>query len=132
MLPDNLLIETAISSGDKRAVKSDSGEQTKDVITINKKNEMSARDQQANVYHTFLNPIHVLCEQNTFKDFLKLSSKDVVVELGCGTGKLTHELTACGAFSEYIAVDFQKYDKISAQIDNKTQRRSLSVTYSLP
>ena len=129
MLPDDLFVERAMAAFDSDAVKSRSAERTKDPVTINKKNEMYARDQQANVYHNFLNPVHVVCEQNTFKEFLNLSSRDVVVELGCGTGKLTRELTAGGAYADYIAVDFseESIKILAAQMDKEAREKILLV-----
>ncbi len=76
-------------------------------IVINKKNEIAARDKTADIYHTYGYWLYGLNEQKVFRGFLRPSPQDVIIELGCGTGRLTKEMID-GGFSEYIAIDFSE------------------------
>jgi ubiquinone/menaquinone biosynthesis C-methylase UbiE/uncharacterized protein YbaR (Trm112 family) len=78
-----------------------------DSASQSKKNEMKARDEQADKYHSFLQQTYAANEQKVFNEFLQPASGDVIVELGCGTGKITREIIKAG-FKDLIAMDFSE------------------------
>lgn len=95
---------------------------------INKKNEIKARDQQADIYHTYGYWLYGLNEQKVFRGFLRPSPQDVIIELGCGTGRLTKEMIN-GGFSEYIAIDFSEKSirLLLDGLDSEVKKRILFV-----
>lgn len=97
---------------------------------INKKNEIKARNQQADIYYTYGYWLYGLNEQKVFRGFLKPSPQDIIIELGCGTGRLTKEMID-GGFSEYIAIDFsEKSIQLllnELDLDNETKNRILFI-----
>lgn len=102
-------------------------EDTKDVA-INKKNEIKARDQQADIYYTYGYWLYGLNEQKVFRGFLKPSPQDTIIELGCGTGRLTKEMID-GGFSEYIAIDFSEKSirLLLDELDDETKNKILFI-----
>ncbi len=96
--------------------------------SINKKNEIKARDKQAEVYHTYGYWLYGLNEQKVFRGFLRPSPQDVIIELGCGTGRLTKEMID-GGFSEYIAIDFSEKSirLLLDELDDETEKRILFI-----
>lgn len=95
---------------------------------INKKNEIKARDRQADIYHTYGYWLYGLNEQKVFREFLRPSPQDVIIELGCGTGRLTKEMIE-GGFYEYIAIDFSEKSirLLLDELDDKIKNRILFV-----
>jgi SAM-dependent methyltransferase/uncharacterized protein YbaR (Trm112 family) len=116
-LPDNLLDEgyhefirqydhslPAGDKGEKVSLLKELEEQEEMMISY-KKNEIKVRNAQAPQYHTFGYWVYGLNEVRVFQNSIKLCEEDVIVELGCGTGRITKEVISHG-FSEYIAIDF--------------------------
>jgi len=97
-------------------------------VAINKKNEIKARDKQAEIYHTYGYWLYGLNEQKVFRGFLKPSPQDIIIELGCGTGRLTKEMID-GGFSEYIAIDFSEksIQLLLDELDDETKNRILFI-----
>ncbi|MBI5055388.1 MAG: methyltransferase domain-containing protein [Nitrospirae bacterium] len=69
-----------------------------------KKSEMDMRDEQASIYHKFGSEFHDLTEKNHFIRLLSPPYNSLIVELGCGTGRITEEFA--GKVDSYIAMDF--------------------------
>lgn len=95
---------------------------------LHKKNEIKARDKQADIYHTYGYWLYGLNEQKVFRGFLRPSPQDVIIELGCGTGRLTKEMID-GGFSEYIAIDFSEKSMLLLldELDGETKNRILFI-----
>lgn len=72
---------------------------------IDKKNEIKARDKQADNYHLYGYWLHGQNEENTIKMNLNVNEDDVILELGCGTGRITKIIISENT-SNYIAIDF--------------------------
>ncbi len=72
---------------------------------FHKKNEIEARDEQAGAYHTYGYKHHDDNEKKYFLKFLNPTSIDVILELGCGTGRVTEEILK-GGFYRYMVIDF--------------------------
>lgn len=141
MLPDNLfekesdnfikkynhLLPETCRKIEKIDVKKHVGEGEKDTA-LHKKNEIKARDKQADIYHTYGYWLYGLNEQKVFRSFLKSSPQDVIIELGCGTGRLTKELINSG-FSEYIAIDFSEESirLLINELNKETKNRILFI-----
>jgi len=118
MLPDNLIKkdqEEFLSKFKNIEVESfNDNNKTNDVLTYRnnddnaglKKNEMEKRDEQAPIYHTYGHEFHDKTERSHFLRLQKPGEHDLVVELGCGTGRITKDFA--GAAGHYIAVDFSK------------------------
>jgi ubiquinone/menaquinone biosynthesis C-methylase UbiE/uncharacterized protein YbaR (Trm112 family) len=99
-----------------------------DPAAENKKNEMKARDAQAEKYHTYLQQAYAYNEQQIFKKFLQPVASDVIVELGCGTGKITGEIIKAG-FKDLIAMDFSEASirLLLEKLDDRTKDRVLFI-----
>jgi len=95
---------------------------------FHKKNEMEVRDKQADIYHTYGYKIHDLNEKRHFMEFLGPSTKDIIVELGCGTGRITEEIIRRG-FLKYIAIDFSERSLqiLSNKLNNELKRGILLI-----
>lgn len=72
-----------------------------------KRNEMKARDEQAGGYHGYLTEAYASSEQRAFMKHLRPAPGDAIVELGCGTGKITTGLVRSGA-KNLVALDFSE------------------------
>lgn len=66
--------------------------------------EIRQRDEEANIYHTFGSDFHDGTERGHFLRIIKPENKDVIVELGCGTGRITRDFA--DRVVDYIAIDF--------------------------
>ncbi len=83
-------------------------------------NEMKQRDEEAAVYYTFGNEFHDKTERAHFSRILKPENRDVIVELGCGTGRITEDFA--DRVNDYIAIDFSRKslellkDKVKADV----------------
>lgn len=99
-----------------------------DLASQNKKNEMKARDEQANKYHSYLLQAYASNEQKVFNKFLQPTPGDVIVELGCGTGKITQEIIKAG-FKDLIAMDFSEASikLLIEKLDDRTKDRVLFI-----
>ncbi|HEQ78405.1 MAG TPA: hypothetical protein ENI78_02135, partial [Euryarchaeota archaeon] len=91
---------------------------------FHKKNEIEARDEQAEVYHTYGYKRHDENEKEYFLEFLKPTQMDVIIELGCGTGRITEEIISRG-FNKYMVIDFSGRslqllrNRLSAEMRNR-------------
>lgn len=88
--------------------------------TLDKKNEMQERDRQAEDYHRYGYWLYGRNEEAHFIRTLNVSAEDLVVDLGCGTGRITSKLMGAG-FSGYIAIDFSEksLELFSEKLDGK-------------
>lgn len=89
-----------------------------------KRSEITARDEQAEVYHTYGYPLFGRNEQKLIRNFLKFTKNDVVVELGSGTGRISQEIIENG-FCDYVSIDFsaQSIQLFKQKLDKKTRER---------
>ncbi len=89
-----------------------------------KRSEIQARDEQANVYHTYGYSLYGRNEQKLIRNFLEFSRDDVVIELGSGTGRISQEVID-GGFHDYISVDFsaQSIRLFMEKLDDRTKDR---------
>lgn len=86
-----------------------------------KKNEMHERDRQAENYHRYGYWLYGQNEERHFIRSLNVSANDFVLELGCGTGRITTKVIRTG-LSGYIAIDFSErslellYEKLDEDV----------------
>lgn len=114
ILPDNLIKEDQQSFISKYGDSFKMNNKTKGIEKshnnnhedILKTNEMNARDEEADIYHNFGSEFHDKTERGHFLRILKPDYNEVIVELGCGTGRITEDFA--GKVSDYIAIDFSK------------------------
>src|SRR3972149_591791 len=99
-----------------------------DPVAENKKKEMKARDEQADKYHTYLVQAYASNEQKFFSRFPHPAASDIIVELGCGTGKITCEIIKAG-FKDLIAMDFSEASirLLLEKLDERTKNRILFI-----
>lgn len=93
---------------------------------FHKKNEIEARDEQAGVYHTYGYSRHDDNEKKYFLKFLNPTPMDVILELGCGTGRITEEISKKG-FYRYIVIDFsgRSLQLLSNRLSDEMRNRIL-------
>lgn len=136
MLPDNLSVSDNGKFIDKYHVVLPSKckqngikvANTEEKSIYHKRNEMETRDKQADIYHTYGDRFHWLNEEKHFIDYLQPSSKDIIIELGCGTGRITEKVISRG-FSDYIGIDYsgKSLQLLSNKLDNEVKRKILLV-----
>ena len=95
---------------------------------FHKKNEIEARDEQAGVYHTYGYKRHDDNEKKHFLKFLNPTAMDVILELGCGTGRITEEISKNG-FYRYIVIDFsgRSLQLLSKRLSDEMRNRILLI-----
>lgn len=71
-----------------------------------KKIEMEKRDEQAHIYHLYGIDLHDIFEREHFMRLLNPGYNNLIVELGCGTGRITEDFAV--KTENYIAVDFSR------------------------
>lgn len=117
MLPDNLIIKeqqgfsrefkNPFAADMNNCMKAESGScmagKAEDILKVN---EMEKRDEQAYIYHTFGFDLHDMTERDHFMRLLNVEHEDLIVELGCGTGRITEDFA--GRVDSYIAIDFSR------------------------
>ncbi len=133
MLPNNLISEKECSlssscSLDCSSTSKQTDQEKLSSIASIKKSEMDARDEQAPVYHTYGYWLHGKNEEKSIVDFLHISTNDTVLELGCGTGRITKRIID-GRFSNYISVDFSilSIKRLVDEIDEESRNKILFI-----
>jgi ubiquinone/menaquinone biosynthesis C-methylase UbiE/uncharacterized protein YbaR (Trm112 family) len=109
ILPDNLIKydhQNFISKYGDRFRRNNKKESIKNHEDTLKINEINKRDEEADIYHNFGSEFHDKTEREHFLRILRPDYNEVIIELGCGTGRITEDFA--GKVSDYIAIDFSK------------------------